>query len=78
MNANQIADYVRANGRVTRIVEDVGDAENGPDLKCSGDFKRLGPLSLFEDSDSMILTCNVPRSESCVLTLVDTYKLQPF
>ena len=72
MNALTIAAYVRQNGHETQIIEECGDAENGPALFVSGKFKRLGPLFLYEDKDGVALTANIPRSRSAVITLLDT------
>ena len=71
MNADKIAAYVRQNGKTTQIIEDTGDAENGPNLSVSPEFKRLGPLFLFEDVSGIVLTLNISGSQSSI-TLIDT------
>ena len=59
MTAIQIVEYVRQHGRVTQIIQESGDAENGPDLDVSPLFQRLGPLSLLEDGpEGILLVCH--------------------
>ena len=64
MNMNtpeQIEAYIRANGKRVNVIEECGDAENGPDA-TNYEFIRLGNLSLFDgDNGEVAITATNRR-----------------
>jgi hypothetical protein len=78
MNATQIAEYVRKHGKTTQIIEETGDAENGPNCSVSPEFKRLGPFQLFEENGGVWLHCDRKDHPEGGLTLIDTIPTAQF
>lgn len=71
MNAQQIAEYVKVNGKQTQHVEDTGDAENGPDCSCFN-YTRLGRLVYYASKQGEVCLVQRPDNPEGDLIILDT------